>query len=238
MTLGERMKKYEVVSKTSLMQKTPVIIRVDGKAFHTYTRRFNKPLDTHLADAMQAAMLYLCETIQGCVFGYTQSDEISLVLTDYKSYESCGWFDYEIQKLCSVCASMTTMKFNQFIQKTEGHANDGTALFDARAFNLLVDEVCNYLIWRQQDCERNALGSFARAFYSHKQLEGKKHPDLVAMLQEKDISWENMSHDYKRGVIAYKVYSEGQEHPEWTLDKNTPVFSTNKEFIQEILTKL
>ena len=123
-------------------------------------------------------------------------------------------------------------------QKTEGHANDGTALFDARAFNLPVDEVCNYLIWRQQDCERNALGSFARAFYSHKQLEGKKHPDLVAMLQEKNISWENMSPDYKRGVIAYKVYSEGQEHPEWTLDKNTPVFSTNKEFIQEILTKL
>ena len=111
--LGERMKGYENVTRTHLMRRCPVIIRIDGKAFHTFTRGFQKPFDSILVQSMQETMKYLCENIQGCVLGYTQSDEISLVLVDYLRLNSCAWFDNNIQKMASVAASMATMKFNQ-----------------------------------------------------------------------------------------------------------------------------
>ena len=98
--LGTRMKEfYESVPKTKLMRRTPVAIRIDGKAFHTFTRGFNKPFDDVLISAMQDTMKYLCKNIQGCVLGYTQSDEITLILVDYKRLNSSAWFDYEVQKM-------------------------------------------------------------------------------------------------------------------------------------------
>ena len=112
--LGTRMKTYyEQIPKTKLMRRTPAAIRIDGKAFHTFTRGFEKPFDDVLVKSMQKTMKYLCENIQGCVIGYTQSDEITLLLVDYKELNSQAWFDYEVQKMCSVAASMATMKFNQ-----------------------------------------------------------------------------------------------------------------------------
>ena len=113
--LGIRIKTYyEQIPKTKLMRRTPVIIRIDGKAFHTFTRGFHKPFDEVLIKTMQETTKYLCENIQGCVLGYTQSDEISLVLIDYKNLNSSAWFDYEVQKMCSIAASMATMAFNKF----------------------------------------------------------------------------------------------------------------------------
>lgn len=112
--LGKRMKEfYEQIPKAKLMRRTPVIIRIDGRAFHTFTRGFNRPFDEILIKTMQETTKYLCENIQGCVLGYTQSDEISLVLVDYQRFETSAWFDYEIQKMCSIAASMTTMAFNK-----------------------------------------------------------------------------------------------------------------------------
>jgi tRNA(His) 5'-end guanylyltransferase len=112
--LGTRMKTfYEEVPKTRLTRRTPVAIRIDGKAFHTFTRGFDKPFDEVLGNAMVATMKYLCENIQGCVFGYTQSDEITLILIDYQKLTSSAWFDYEVQKMCSIAASMATMEFNR-----------------------------------------------------------------------------------------------------------------------------
>jgi tRNA(His) 5'-end guanylyltransferase len=112
--LGIRMKTfYEEIPKTKLMRRTPVAIRIDGRAFHTFTRGFKRPFDNVLQKSMHETMLYLCKNIQGCVLGYTQSDEITLILVDYKTFESGAWFDYEVQKLCSIAASMATMKFNQ-----------------------------------------------------------------------------------------------------------------------------
>lgn len=122
--LGDRMKKYEYVSRTYLTPRTPVIIRIDGKAFHTFTRGFQKPFDGVLVKTMQETMKFLCENIQGCVLGYTQSDEITLVLVDYKKINSCAWFDYNIQKCASVAASMATMAFNKFFYKNiDDYAN-------------------------------------------------------------------------------------------------------------------
>ena len=115
--LEQRMRKYERVSKGVLMTRTPVIIRLDGKAFHTFTRGFQKPFDEVLIKSMQETMKYLCENIQGCVLGYTQSDEITLVLVDYKNLNTSAWFDYEVQKMCSIAASMATMAFNKFFER-------------------------------------------------------------------------------------------------------------------------
>lgn len=113
--LGSRMKTYyEQIPKTRLMRRTPVAIRIDGKAFHTFTRGFQKPFDEVLGNAMARTMEYLCKNIQGCVFGFTQSDEITLLLIDYQTFETSAWFDYEVQKLCSIAASMATMAFNKY----------------------------------------------------------------------------------------------------------------------------
>lgn len=123
--LGTRMKEfYESVPKTKLMRRTPVAIRIDGKAFHTFTRGFSKPFDDVLISAMQDTMKYLCKNIQGCVLGYTQSDEITLILVDYKRLNSSAWFDYEVQKMCSIAASMATMAFNKFFENNVEKEND------------------------------------------------------------------------------------------------------------------
>ena len=115
--LGKRMKTfYEQVPKTKLMRRCPVAVRIDGKSFHTFTKNFQKPFDEVLIKTMQDTMKYLCENIQGCVLGYTQSDEITLILVDYKKLTSSAWFDYEVQKICSIAASMATMAFNQIFR--------------------------------------------------------------------------------------------------------------------------
>jgi tRNA(His) 5'-end guanylyltransferase len=137
--LGIRMKTfYEQIPKTKLMRRTPVAIRIDGKAFHTFTRGFDKPFDMVLIRTMQRTTKYLCENIQGCVFGYTQSDEITLILVDYKKLTSSAWFDYEVQKMCSIAASMATMAFNRFF----------------------VEEVSN---WRKQALPANFMGQGSEA---------------------------------------------------------------------------
>lgn len=172
---GNRMKEYENKARIYLEPKTPVIIRIDGKAFHTFTRGFQKPFDEVFMEAMRETMKYLCENIQGCVFGYTQSDEITLVLIDYQNENTSPWFNYNIQKCCSVAASMATMKFNTVFEslammessrdqsdrdaKINGirlKAIKKGAMFDARVFNMPRDEVANCILWRQADAARNS----------------------------------------------------------------------------------
>ena len=138
--LGTRMKTfYEEIPKTKLMRRCPVAIRIDGKAFHTFTRGFNKPFDEVLIESMQETMKYLCENIQGCVLGYTQSDEITLILVDYKKLNSSAWFDYEVQKMCSIAASMATMAFNRFFmyeyEEFNRWVNEGNPTGEYRRLN-------------------------------------------------------------------------------------------------------
>lgn len=200
-SLGDRMKTYESVSRHFLTRRTPVIIRLDGCHFHTFTRGFDKPFDDILCRAMQETMKNLCTSIQGCVLGYTQSDEITLVLCDYKKITSDAWFGNNIQKIVSVSASEATTVFNssfraivfeQLIPYTlledKSYVNDvtyrrlmdkylskaDTATFDSRVFNLPKEEVCNCLIWRQQDATRNSIQGLGQKYFSHKQLEKKE----------------------------------------------------------------
>ena len=233
--LGIRMKTYyEQVPKTKLMRRTPVAIRIDGKAFHTFTRGFQKPFDEILIRAMQETTKYLCEHIQGCVLGYTQSDEITLVLVDYKNLNSDAWFDYEVQKMCSIAASMATMAFNREFEKrvdnfelnhlielggyieydcdanrklaeTYYHAIEKGAMFDARVFNIPKEEVMNLLYWRQLDATRNSIQMVGQANFSHNQLHGKNCSNIQDMLMlEKGINWNDYPTHLKRGSCCIK----------------------------------
>lgn len=224
--LGTRMKIfYEQIPKTKLMRRTPVIIRIDGKAFHTFTRGFKRPFDDVLIKTMQETTKYLCENIQNCVLGYSQSDEISLVLVDYQRFETSAWFNYEIQKMCSIAASMATMAFNKFFQTNTSYirasvsrfdnidclgsiyeiaCNKG-AMFDARVFNIPREEVTNYFYWRQLDASRNSIQMVGQANFSHKELQNKSCNDIQDMLMtQKRINWNDFPTYQKRGSCIVK----------------------------------
>lgn len=233
--LGTRMKDfYEHIPQTKLMRRTPVMIRIDGKAFHTFTRGFAKPFDDVLIESMQRTMKYLCENIQGCVLGYTQSDEITLVLVDYKRFESSAWFDYEVMKMCSIAASMATMAFNNFFREevdklifeynhslvpqcvelqqkaTEYHntllnAVHKGAMFDARVFNIPKEEVTNCVYWRQLDAARNSIQMMGQAYFSHNELQHKTCSNIQDMLMEHhSINWNDLPAYKKRGSCAVR----------------------------------
>lgn len=230
--LGVRMKTfYEQIPKTKLMRRCPVALRIDGKAFHTFTRGFHKPFDEVLIKSMQETMKYLCENIQGCVLGYTQSDEITLILVDYKKLTSSAWFDYEVQKICSIAAGMATMAFNKAFEKnvksfdlllayndygddTEENrklldiynkAVDKGAIFDCRCFNIPKEEVTNLIYWRQLDASRNSIQMVGQANFSHKELQNKSCNDIQDMLMtQKGINWNDLPIYQKRGSCCVR----------------------------------
>lgn len=259
--LGNRMKTfYEQIPKTKLMRRTPVIIRIDGKAFHTFTRGFKRPFDDVLIKTMQETTKYLCENIQGCVLGYTQSDEISLVLIDYQRFETSAWFDYEIQKMCSISASMATMVFNRVFSETVSNlpikdtklfdryfeASYSGAMFDARVFNIPREEVCNYIYWRQLDAYRNSIQMVGQANFTHKELQNKSCNDIQDMLMtQKGINWNDFPIYQKRGSCVVKEnYIDATPHStdsksirsRWIIDKNVPIFKGDeREYIDRLI---
>ena len=262
--LGKRMKDYyETVSKTKLIRRTPVAIRLDGRSFHTFTRGFARPFDEILIKSMQNTMKYLCENIQGCVLGYHQSDEITLILIDYKKLTSSAWFDYEVQKMCSIAASMATMAFNKFFnEEVKAHAGldlydklletycnacDKGAMFDARVFNIPKEEVTNLIYWRQLDAARNSVQMVGQSYFSHKQLQNKSCNQIQDMLMtEKGINWNDFPTHQKRGSCCIKsettttAFVEGEtktvERPHWYIDLNIPQFKNEgREYIDRLI---
>lgn len=240
--LGIRMKTYyEQIPKTKLMRRCPVIIRIDGKSFHTFTRGFDKPFDEVLMKSMQDTMKYLCENIQGCVLGYHQSDEISLLLIDYNQLNSQAFFDYEIQKICSITASMATLAFNKAfgfnlfdvagldnnLLKIYRKANDKGAMFDSRCFNIPKEEATNYFYWRQLDATRNSIQMVGQANFSQKELHGKSCNVIQDMLHEqRGINWNNFPTYQKRGSCCIKVNEPVNNIPQskWIVDTDIPIF--------------
>ena len=225
-SLGDRMKgNYENRSKTYLVRRMPVIIRLDGKAFHTFTRGFNKPFDEVMMQTMQQTTLKLCQEIQGCVFGYTQSDEITLVMVDYNDINTDAWFDYSVQKMCSVASSMCTLYFNKIfsemvdvfiansdvtpeeekLERVYNKAIEKGAMFDARVFNIPREELINCVLWRIKDSVRNSVSSLAQAYFSHKELHGKNSSQMQDMLMENfGINWNDLSNFEKTGTLVTK----------------------------------
>lgn len=268
--LGDRMKKYEYITRTHLVPRLPVILRLDGKAFHSFTRGFKRPFDEVLISTMQDTTKYLCENIQGCVLGYTQSDEITLVLVDYKKLNSCAWFDNNIQKMCSIAASMATFAFNRFftanlnafyefntdIDLTEiGYhitfseedngkyyeaykkAAEKGALFDARVFNIPKEEVCNCVLWRQNDATRNSVEMVAQSHFSHGVLQNKSQSQMQDMLMlEKGINWNDFPVHQKRGSCCIKVQGDEDKRPKWIIDKEIPIFKGDgRKYIEDLV---
>ena len=251
-SLGDRMKGYENVTRNYLVKRTPVIIRIDGKAFHSFTRGFEEPFDYILIDSMQSTMKYLCENIQGCMMGYCQSDEISLLLVDYQTIDTSAWFDNNILKLVSVSSSMATMAFNYLFQNNvmkNFNPNDYNvtpywskkemggagyfkqAMFDSRAFNIPKEEVCNYFIWRQNDATRNSIQMVGQSKFSHRELEGKNCNQIQEMLFQKyGINWgEDYGTPEKRGSCCVK------KDGEWTIDKDIPIFTQDRDYINKFV---
>lgn len=253
-SLGDRMKEfYENRAKIYLTRRTPVIIRLDGKAFHSFTKGFKKPYDEIFHNTMNETMKYLCENIQGCKIGYTQSDEITLLLTDYDTLTTDAWFNYGMQKVCSIAASMATMAFNKYLRKFSKdtlrqinnaftcslqesdyaealeRAIEKGAMFDARCFNIPKEEVTNCFVWRQQDATRNAIQMLGQCNFPHQELQGKSCNDIQDMLMiQKNINFNDMATAFKRGVCCIKTENEG-----WVIDTEIPIFTQDREYIEK-----
>ena len=237
--LGDRMKRYESVSEHYLTRRTPVIVRVDGKAFHTLTRYFNKPFDANFNEVMRATAHKLCEKIQGCKLAYTQSDEISLLLTDWEKLDTEPWFGYNLNKVVSISAALASVYFNanravlqsQIVLGIIKECHLLTEVFDSRAFNIPKEEVCNYFIWRQQDATRNSVNMVASHYFSPKQLHGLNSDQRQEKLwQEKQINWNNLDTRYKRGSCIKKD-STGK----WQDDLEIPIFTQDRAYIEDLL---
>lgn len=241
-TLSDRMKEYEAVSDIKLTKRTPVIARIDGRAFHTYTRGLDKPFDEIFQEAMGFVCDNLLQTVQGCKLAYTQSDEISLLITDWEKINTDSYFDYRIQKMASILASSSTMYFNQFVMELvlSGTLDEKTkaiwerkmnkAMFDARVFNLPKEEVCNYFIWRQEDASRNSVQSLGRSKFSYKQMLNKSNDEVQDMLfKEYNINWNNIPTKWKRGYCLYKYNGD------IGYDFEIPIFKQDRNFINRFL---
>ena len=224
--LGDRMKnQYENRTRFYLPRRTYTIIRLDGKSFHTYTKHLKKPFDFDLCKDIDDAIIAMLPEIQGVQFAYTQSDEISLLLTDFALPTTDAWFDGNIQKMVSVAASILTAEFNQrrYIRRMEEIPDkdmskmDGVevgclmltgdiAYFDGRVFTIPDrTEVMNYFIHRNQDCARNSVSMVAQSVFPHKELQGKSTQEMQEMLMtQKGINWLTYDEALKNGRLIIK----------------------------------
>lgn len=250
-SLGDRMKRYEAASDAVFMRRVPVIVRVDGKGFSRWIKKanFEKPFDKQMAGAMQDTMQHVAENVEGCVFGYTQSDEMTFVLRNDQSFESEPWFGNRQQKIVSVISSMVTAYFNDCF--------DGMpyAYFDARAFTVPdLDEAANCLVWRQQDATKNSIsmasyygigqkigkGAARKALHG---LNGNQQQELL--FQETGQNWNYYPTWCKRGAACYRKLTQfygidggmtgSYERKKWIVDKEIPVFTQEREWLMRIL---
>ena len=301
---GDRMKGYEAEYDIKLQTKVPVFIRIDGKAFHTWTKGLQKPFDAMFITSMQLTLKDLCENIEGCVFGYTQSDEITLVLADYQRPETAAWFGYRVQKMCSVAASMATKYFGKhFTELVMGRYEDeyfraceegnidqennivimassdvidelpeelqnsdnnvviiddyislllekteNLPCFDARCFNVPLDDVVNAVYWRQSDAIRNSIQACGQSLFSHKELQNKSCSQIKEMLANKGEPWEDLPDFLQRGTACRKVerteITKTEEgfphiiiHKDWELDFEMPVLlGANRKYVEDLIT--
>lgn len=212
---------YEDALRIKLPRGTYVVVRVDGRAFHTFTRGLERPYCRRLADALDEAAMALCAEMIGCRFAYGQSDEYSFLLTDS---EHGLWFDGNVQKICSVGASVFTGAFNR------AFAMERPASFDARVMMIPQRaEVANYFVWRQLDATANSLNMLASAHYSHQDLLGKSTAEKHELLHAKGLNWAKEPADFKRGRA---VVRNGNE---WRADLEIPIFTRDAAYLDRLI---
>jgi len=217
--IGNRMKEYERVSEFLLTRRVPVIIRIDGRAFHTITRtRFKKNWSREFVDQMIEMAKIVKKDIQGCDFCYSQSDEVSFLLTDYKTIQTSPWFGYDVRKLISITASLASSVFSRIYGKD--------VCFDSRAFSIPQDDVVNYFIWRQIDAIRNSIQMAGREYFSHKQLNNLSCLQIKDKLfAEKQLNFNDYSTTRKRGFCILNN----------AVDEDIPVFIENRRYIEQFI---
>lgn len=216
--IGDRMKtNYEEAYKHYLPMRMPTILRLDGKTFHTFTKKMDRPYDGAFIENMANLAKWLVEEVQTARCAYVQSDEISLLLIPYNKFDTEAWFCNEIQKMVSISAGMASAYFTGLYRKL--------AVFDARAFVLPEAEVVNYFIWRQQDATRNSIQMLAQSLYSHKELHKKNTDDLQEMIFQKGKNWNNLPAYLKRGIIATSEL----------IDKDIPIFTQDRSYFDKFL---
>ena len=253
-SLGDRQKAYEDSFRQYLPVRLPVIVRVDGCHFHTYTKNCKRPVDPGLVECMNLTAMELCKTMQGCQLAYVQSDEISLLLTNFQTVDTQSWFENNLQKMVSVAASIAGVTFTTNSEEIWGYGSDmddypiqKPAYFDARAFVLPKEEVCNYFLWRQLDATRNSVQMLARSIYSHRQLEGKNNSQLQEMIFNAGTNWDKCPIPQKRGRCIVKTKTEREAfnpktketvkalRSEWVVDNEIPIFSQDRRYIDKFL---
>lgn len=234
-SLGDRMKgNYEDRYRIQLMRRAYTIIRIDGKAFHSYTRGLQRPFDDQFIKDMDATAAFLCKNIQGAKFAFVQSDEISILLCDFEDLTTQAWFDNNLQKMASVSASLATGKFNEL-------RPGKLAFFNSRIFQVPnKSEAENYFIWRQQDTVRNSISSVAQSLYSSKQLHGVATNQMQEMIFQKGINWNDYDSDLKRGRVITRIerlrddLSPPTTRSYWENIK-VPTFTQEREFLSSLI---
>jgi len=221
--IGDRMKaQYEDRTRYFVPRRTYTILRVDGKAFHSYCRHMERPYDKRFMVAMDMVTAEMLREIAGAEFAYVQSDEISILLTDFAKPSTQAWFDGNIQKMASVAAGLATGYFNALMldetqRVVKGVLNKTIGTFDARVFTIPDHiEVENYFIWRQQDAVRNSIQMLAQHYYSPKQLHGKNCSELQDMIHDKGDNWNDHSARFKRGGLVW-YNRDALPYPEWVI---------------------
>jgi len=252
--LGNRLKSnYENRTRHYLPRRTYTLVRIDGKAFHSYTKNCEKPFDTGLMADMDSTAIDLCQEMQGAQFAFVQSDEISVLLTDFEGIKTEAWFDGNLQKIASVSASIATRAFNAArIQRAMAYGEfnyemlSSGACFDSRVFTVPdPEEVANEFLWRQQDASRNSIQMLARSLYSHKECENKNTSQLQEMCFTRGHNWDKLETGKKRGRIVRKdVYKSAipgttpadfVERSYWVIDQGIPVFSQDRKYLQDLI---
>lgn len=242
LTLGDRMKKYEEASRTVLTHGVPKIIRLDGKAFHTFTKSFKQPYDSDIMESMCIAAQAVMKEIGGVArFAYIQSDECSICINDAITDISQPWYANQVQKMVSVSAAIMSVNFSYAITKKISHGDDlshnfKTALFDSRIFQVpTVGEVLNNMIWRQQDATRNSISQWSRSMFSHKELQGKNSSEMQDMMMAKGFNWNDAPTWTKRGVVVYKIPGEQDgQRTTWINDYLIPIFTKDRNYISSL----
>lgn len=231
MDLADRMKTYEEASRPTFPRRIPLIVRVDGKTFHTLTSDCVRPFDMDLMEAMDAVALALVAEVQGAQLAYVQSDEVSVLVHGYKTIHSQPWLAGDVQKMASIAASEATVAFNSSFKRRLGR-------FDARVFLVPESDVCNYFIWRQQDASRNSVHMAARAHFSHQEIGSRSTSEMQELLwQQKKINWNDFATSCKRGrcAVRHTFQRDGAERSEWQMDQQIPLFTADRQYIEQHL---
>jgi len=228
-SLGDRMKRYEAVPRISLMRRSCVILRVDGRAFHTFTRGMDRPFDQYLADAMVHAAASTAMEMQGFQMGYHQSDEVSFFLHDFDRLETDAWFGNDLQKMVSITTSLFTGHFIDHIPE-----DLKAPAFDCRAFTLPHAEVANYFLWRARDWHRNSLFIYARTFFSDQELHGKGREELHEMLHAIGKNWTTDVDEMFRNGTFFRRVREGDADLKQTCHNVLPSFAAINEYLNDV----